>query len=164
MSYTVEDIKTVLWNTFNLDAEAIELTDENNGQYKFNVFPTDDISLETLSSMAEDLYDSDLFDVTMYRDHLEIIFLNPYMMAKESFTLLRENINTWISFDDKQVASLKKRFNMLNVKYHSNQFFKSIMKQLEEKKKLSKKQFDELKYLIDRGRTRYEDGILSTKN
>jgi len=164
MGYSVEEIKTILWNTFNLEADAIELTDENNGQYKFNVFPTDDVKLETLSVMAEDLYDSDMFDVTMYRDHLEIQFLNPFVLERKSFSLIRENITQWISFDDKQVASLKKRFNMLNVKYHSNPFFKSIMKQLEENKKLSKKQFDELKYLIDRGRTRYEDGILTTKN
>ena len=164
MDYSVEDIKTVLWNTFNLEADAIELTDENNGCYKFNVFPTDDTSLDTLATMAEDLYDSQLFDIITRRDHIEVEYLNPFVLERKAFTLLREAITQWISFDDAQVKNLKKRFDMVHIKYHANPFYMSVMKQLTDKKKLSKKQWEELKYLIENGRTKYEAGILTTKN
>lgn len=164
MSYSVEDIKTVLWNTFNLEADAIELTDENNGCYKFNVFPTDDTTLDTLANMAEDLYDSELFDITTHRDYIEVEYLNPFVLERKAFKILREAITQWISFDDAQVKNLKKRFDMVHIKYHGNPFYISVMKQLTDKKKLSKKQWEELKYLIENGRTKYEAGILTTKN
>lgn len=164
ITYTQEEIRTVLWNVFNLEADAIEFIDDNGGQYIFKVFPTEDTKLGTLSDMAQDLFDSDLFDVTMKGDHLEIEFLNPYVMSRESFTMVRENIAQWISFDDTQVKNMEKRFNMVHIKYHNNPFYISVMKQLKEKKKLSKKQFDELKHLIETGQTRYEAGVLTTKN
>lgn len=162
--YTKEQIKEVLWNTFNSEAEAIELTDENNGNWLFRVYPHDNIELGKLSEMAVELYDSALFDVTMHDDCLEIEYNNPYVLERKQFHLLYETFNKWISFDDKQVASLKKKFASLNVKYASNAFFKSIMSSLEAKKKLSMKQWEELNYLLANGRTRYEAGILSTKN
>lgn len=162
--YTSEEIKTILWNTFNLTVEAIELIDENNGCYKFNVYPEETSSLNDITAIAEDLYDSGLFDITLKNDYLEIEYLNPYVLEKKQFSLIYESINSWISFDDNQVNSLKKKFNTVNIKYHNNTFYTSIMKQLEDKKKLSKKQFDELKYLLDNGITRYEAGVLSTKN
>lgn len=164
ITYTPEEIKTVLWNVFNLEADAIEFTDDNGGQYMFNVFPTPDTKLGALSDMAQELFDSDLFDVTMKGDHLEIEYLNPYVMERKSFTMLREAITQWISFDDTQVKNMEKRFNTVHIKYHNNPFYASVVKQLKDKKKLSKKQFDEFKYLIDNGQTRYEAGVLSTKN
>lgn len=49
------------------------------------------------------------------------------------------------------------------VKYH-NKFFKSIINSLKKNKSLTKKQWDQLNYLITKGKTMYEDGILTTKN
>jgi len=167
IKYTKEEIKTVLWNVFKMDAANIEFVgdnDDNGGQYIFNVFPTGDTKLGTLSNMAQELFDSDLFDVTMKGDHLVITYLDPYVMSRESFTMMRESIAQWISFDDVQIKSMEKRFNTVHIKYHSDPFYISVMKQLKEKKKLSKKQFDEFKYLIENGQTRYEAGVLSTKN
>lgn len=164
MDYSVEDIKTVLWNTFNLEADAIELTDENNGCYKFNVFPTDETTLDTLATMAEELYDSQLFDITTRRDHIEVEYLNPFVLERKAFSMLREAITQWISFEDTQVKRIETLYNQVNIKYHQGNFFPSIVKQLKEKKKLSKKQWEELKFLIDNGQTKYEAGVLSTKN
>jgi len=164
MSYTKEEIKNVLWDTFNIEAEAIELTDENNGNWLFKVYPTEDTELGVLSNMAQELYDSYLFEVTMRGDHLDIEYLNPYVLERKQFHLLYEALNKWISFDDKQIASLKKKFASLNVKYANNPFYKSVMAGLEDKKKLSMKQWEELSYLLANGKTKYEAGILSTKN
>lgn len=164
MSYTKEQIINVLHSTFNSEAEKIEFTQENNGNWLFRVYPHDNKDLGELSQMAQELYDSALFDVTMDIDCLEIEYLNPYVLDKNQFHILYEAINQWISFDDNQIKSLKKRFNALNVKYINNPFFKSVMSGLENKKKLSKKQFDELEYLLKYGTTRYENNLFSTKN
>lgn len=164
MDYSADEIKNVLWATFNLEADAIELTDENGGCYKFNVFPNEDSTMDTIASMAEDLYESELFDVTNRGEHLEIEYLNPFILERRAFTIIRENINNWISFEDAQIKRIETLFNQVSIKYHNNQFFPSIMKTLKEKKKLSKKQWEELKFLIDNGLTKYEAGVLSTKN
>ena len=162
--YTPEDIKNVLQNTFADCAERIELAGDNEGNYRYYVYPGPDVTLGELSSKAQELYDSDLFDVTMLRDKLEVEYLNPFVLERKQFAIVYESAGKWITFDDKQVANLKNHFSRLNVKYHSNTFFKSIMEQLETKKKLSKKQFDELLFLIKNGKTKYEAGVLSKKN
>lgn len=82
-----------------------------------------------------------------------------------SFEEFHENkVTVWKQFDDTQIARLKKLWNMQHIKYHNDNFFSKIMKQLETKKKLSQKQFDELEYLLQNGRSKYEAGVLSTKN
>ena len=164
MEYKVEDIKTVLWNTFKDTVSKIELNDENNGKYIFHVYPEETSTLNQISNISTELYDTELFDVTTERDHLVIEFENPFVLEHKQFKFINESMNQWISFDDKQIASLNKRFQGLNVKYHQNPFFKSIIKQLNDNKKLSKKQFNELKYLIEYGQTRYEANLLTTKN
>lgn len=73
-------------------------------------------------------------------------------------------LTVWKQFDDTQIARLKKLWNMQHIKYHNDNFFSKIMKQLEDKKKLSEKQFDELNFLLINGRSKYEAGVLSTKN
>lgn len=82
-----------------------------------------------------------------------------------SFEEFHENkITMWKEFDDTQIARLKKLWSFQHVKYHNNNFFASIMKQLEDKKKLTQKQFDELEFLLQNGRSKYEAGVLTTKN
>jgi predicted outer membrane protein len=161
--YTAGEIESVLWNIFNLEAEAIELTDENDGCYMFNVYPTDDGEVADLATMAQELHDSDLFDVTMKRDHLEVEYLNPYVLERYQFRLVHESVSKKIEFSDDKIKMLKQRFDKLYQRYHDNPFFKSVMNQLETKKKLSQRQYDELKFLIDNGKSRYEMGVLSTK-
>lgn len=68
-----------------------------------------------------------------------------------------------IEFDDAKIKYYKKLFSFLSPK-HNTPFWNSMMSQLEKNKKLSKKQFDELDFLLKNGKSRYEDGVLSTKN
>lgn len=164
MKYNIDDIKTVLWNTFKETVTKIELVDENNGNYIFNVYPEETSTLNQIANISTELYDTELFDIITQRDHLIIEFINPFVLEYKQFKFINESINKWITFDDKQIESLNKRFNNLNVKYHQNSFFKSIIKQLNDNKKLSKNQFNELKYLIEYGKTRYEDNLFTTKN
>jgi hypothetical protein len=53
--------------------------------------------------------------------------------------------------------------NHMHIKYHNNPFFKSVVSQLKKNKRLTKKQWVELEFLLKHGQTRYEAG-LSTKN
>lgn len=161
--YSTEEIKQVLWNVFNTEAENIELTDENNGNYKFNVFPEDDATIESLIEISEDLYSSGLFTMHVADGILKIEYLNPYVLERKEFSFLYEHVNPTIKFEDTQVTALKKQFGNLNFKYAANPFYKSVMNQLENKKQLSKKQYDELTFLLQNGKTRYEAGMLSTK-
>lgn len=162
--YSAEEIKNILWTTFNTLAQAIELTSENGGCYLYNVFPEDDIKTGELSQIAQELFDSDLFEVTMHNDHLTIEYLNPYVLERKQFSFIYENIVNSITFEDTMVKRIVTLFNQVNIKYHRGTFFPGLIETLKTKKKLSKKQWEELKYLIDNGQTKYEAGVLSTKN
>jgi hypothetical protein len=85
-----------------------------------------------------------------------------YVPSFEEFCA--EGYTEYISFQDTEVARLKKLWSFQHGKYANNNFFVTIMKTLEDKKRLSKKQYEELKYLLDNGRTKYEAGVLTTKN
>lgn len=75
-------------------------------------------------------------------------------MQKENFK---------IEFTDNRIKNILILFDQQHVKYH-NTFFKSIINSLKKNKSLTKKQWDQLNYLITKGKTMYEDGILTTKN
>lgn len=75
-------------------------------------------------------------------------------MQKENFK---------IEFTDNRIKSILIQFDQQHVKYH-NKFFKSIINSLKKNKSLTKKQWDQLNYLITKGKTMYEDNYLTTKN
>jgi len=106
----------------------------------------------------------------MVKDHICQTLLNvtedelgdEYVPSFQEFH--EAKLTVWKQFDDTQIARLKKLWNMQHIKYHNDNFFSKIMKQLEDKKKLSEKQFDELNFLLTNGRSKYEAGVLTTKN
>lgn len=75
-----------------------------------------------------------------------------------------KDVNESIEFTDGRIKSMLTLFDQQNIKYHNNKFFKSIINTLKNKRSLTKKQYDQLDYLLKNGRTMYEDGILTTKN
>ncbi len=166
--YTPEQIKNILWNVFELTVENIEFVNENDGNYIFHVYLEDDTMTSEYWNKLEELNDSDLFDIENKGNYFKIMYLNPYVLEfyqfKRIYEMVNENTGSWISFDDKQVKSLVDNFNRQNVKYHSNNFFKSIISQLQTKKKLSKIQFDNLNFLLKNGKTKYEAGLISNRN
>ncbi len=167
--YTADDIKTVLWNTYKETCGKIDIVNSEGPNYVYKVYPDIDSTLEEISNLSEELFETDLFDIEFKRDpenkeYLLVTFLNEEIVfEKKQFLFLLENSNT-IEFTDDQIKNRVKRFDSLNIKYHNNNFFKSIMSTLKTKKKLSKKQNDELDYLLKHGKTMYENGYLTTKN
>jgi len=105
------------------------------------------------------LIDTDELDMTNIYD------TDPMIVSIDEFKkkLLRESSEI-IQYNDNQILYFKKMFSLQHSKYKTNNFFKSIMSQLENKKQLSKKQEDQLKYLIKHGKSMYENNYLSTKN
>lgn len=83
-------------------------------------------------------------------------------MKISNFKNFQEN-KQYVEFDDNKIKYFKKLFSFLSPK-HNTHFWNSIMTQMEQNKKLTKKQFDELEYLLKNGKSRYEAGVLSTKN
>lgn len=69
-----------------------------------------------------------------------------------------------MEFTPGRVESINVSFNSLPSKYRNNKFFKSIISQLNKNNTLSKKQYDQLSFLLKNGQTMYEAGILTTKN
>lgn len=101
------------------------------------------------------------------KDHIcqTLINMNPEEDGYvPSFDEFREAKTIFKEFDDTQIARIKKLWSFQHAKYHQNNFFVSIIKQLEDKKKLSQRQYDELQFLLDNGRSKYEAGVLTTKN
>ena len=79
--------------------------------------------------------------------------------------LIKEGMdNLSMEFNDGQIKYYEKLFGMQKATYRNNAFFKNIMKKLKDTKKLSKKEFRELSYLIKNGTTMYGNNKLTTKN
>lgn len=69
-----------------------------------------------------------------------------------------------MEFSENRVKTLLILFDQQHIKYHNNSFFKSIVNKLKKKKTLTKKQYDQLIYLLTHGKSMYEDNMLTTKN
>lgn len=82
----------------------------------------------------------------------------------ETFTNLNDFKNDMVELNDGQINYINTLFKQQKQKYINNSFFKSIVNQANTNKKLTKSQYNQLIYLLQKGRTMYEDGILSTKN
>ena len=63
-------------------------------------------------------------------------------------------------FTDAEIQYCEKLWGWLPYKYHSNQFFSKMWEKLKKKKEMTKRQWLELEFLLKKGKSRYEAGIL----
>lgn len=161
--YTEEQIKTVIQNVIGSAAKSVTLI----GPFTFRVEFERDVTTGEMSHYLDDLYGSDLFDVTYKSTYtFDIKYIGEEVMEFHQYRLMYnilENAQNFITFDDNQIKRLTTLYNFQHIKYHQG-FFKSIFDKLVKDKKLTKKQYDEFKFLLDNGRSKYEAGLLSTKN
>jgi hypothetical protein len=68
------------------------------------------------------------------------------------------------NFTDSEISYWSKIWDMLHLKYINNPFFSKIFKLMKQNKSLTKNQWIELEFLLKNGKSRYEAGVLSTKN
>lgn len=158
--YTSDQIKKVLWNTYQESASKIKYMGNNI----YHVYPDVDSTLDDIANISEELYDTDLFDITLEREFLEIEFLGELVLEFKQFKFINENLNMSVTYTDDQIKYVMQRYNSLNIKYHNDNFFAPMVKKLQKDKKLSKKQNDQLQFLLKNGKSMYEAGVLTTKN
>lgn len=158
--YSQDEIKKVLWNTFQETVSKIEYIGNNI----YHVYPDIDATLDDIANISEELYDTELFDITLEREYLVVEYLGEYVLEKKQFLFINENLNETITFTDDQIKYVMQRYNTLHSKYHNDNFFAPMVKKLQKNKKLSKKQNDQLQFLIKNGKSMYEAGVLTTKN
>ena len=63
-------------------------------------------------------------------------------------------------FTPEELKYWKKLWDGIHVKYHSNQFFSKLWGNMNMKKGLTPKQWEEMEFILKNGRSRYEAGIL----
>jgi hypothetical protein len=64
------------------------------------------------------------------------------------------------TFTDAEITYYERFWNQVHFKYHSNKFFDSMWNKMKTKKELTHKQWEELEFLLQNGKSRYEAGIL----
>jgi hypothetical protein len=79
-----------------------------------------------------------------------------------NFKKFQEN-KQYVEFDESKIKYYKKLFSFLSSK-HNTPYWNSMIQKMEQDKKLTKKQFEELDFLLKNGKSKYEAGVLSTKN
>lgn len=63
-------------------------------------------------------------------------------------------------FTDSDIAYYEKLWKTMPYRYTENKFFASVWSQLKRNKALTKKQWEELEFLLKNGKSRYEAGQL----
>ena len=78
----------------------------------------------------------------------------------KNIQLYEEYSSENIIFNDGQIQRAETLWNSLHFKYRSNKFFTNLFDKMKNQRTLSKKQWNELNYLLTNGKSRYESGIL----
>ena len=168
MLYTETEIKDVLWNIFTTYAKEIKFLEQIGEEFWYEVILEDEITVDDMNDIRSELDKSDLFDaINKGSDKMLIKYVGENnLMDVQEFKKFNEKINEnkeIMSFEDTQIKMYKKMFDSLPERLRNNSFLKSVMNQMEKNKKLTKKQFTELNFVFQNGKTRYEAGQLSTK-
>ena len=168
MLYTQDQIKDILWKTFTVFAKEIKFLEQVGNEYWYEVTLEDGIDNEQLGHIGLELHETDLFDVVNKGDNkmlVKYVGENDLMDVQEfrKFNAKVNEASDDMTFADSQVKMYKKMFDGMPERLRNNTFLKSVMNQMEKNKKLTKKQFNELNFVFQNGKTRYEAGQLSTK-
>jgi hypothetical protein len=167
MIYSKEEITQVLWNVFIIYAKDIKFLERVGDEYWFNVITEDYMTIDKLNDIGSELENTELFDVInkgknelliKYIGESEI--LNITEMRKLNETLKTE----YIEFNDGQINRNKKLYSFLPNNVANTNFVQFVYKQMLDNKRLTKNQWDEFKYILDNGKSKYNNNKLTTKN
>lgn len=168
MLHTPEEIKTILWNAFTINANDIKFLERVGDEYWYEVILEDTISIDELQSIGDELHDTELFDVINKGNNKLLI---KYIGESEPLTIeemrsLNEKVNTkeYIEFEDSMINRNKKLYSFLPNNVANSPFVKSVYAQMLTNKKLTVKQWEEFKYILDNGKSKYNNKKLGTKN
>lgn len=92
--YSIDEIKKVLWNTYQEKVSKIDFIEtDNKNNYVFYVYPDSESTLDEIANISEELYDTELFDITLERDKLIVKYLNESLIERNAYIKLYKIIN-----------------------------------------------------------------------
>ena len=92
--YSIDEIKKVLWNTYQEKVSKIDYIEtDDKDNYVFYVYPDSESTLDEIANISEELYDTDLFDITLKRDKLIVKYLNESLIERNAYIKLYKIIN-----------------------------------------------------------------------
>lgn len=113
--YSIEEIKKVLWNTYQEKVskiDYIETDDKNN--YVFYVYPDSESTLDEIANISEELYDTELFDITLERDKLIVKYLNESLIERnvyiKLYKIINEDIKTNEAMNKSDLVNILKKY------------------------------------------------------
>lgn len=113
--YSIDEIKKVLWNTYQEKVskiDYIETDDKNN--YVFYVYPDSESTLDEIANISEELYDTELFDITLERDKLIVKYLNESLIERnvyiKLYKIINEDIKTNEAMNKSDLVNILKQY------------------------------------------------------
>lgn len=113
--YSIDEIKKVLWNTYQEKVskiDYIETDDKNN--YVFYVYPDSESTLDEIANISEELYDTELFDITLERDKLIVKYLNESLIERNAYIklykIINEDIKTNEAMNKSDLVNILKKY------------------------------------------------------
>lgn len=113
--YSIDEIKKVLWNTYQEKVskiDYIETDDKNN--YVFYVYPDSESTLDEIANISEELYDTELFDITLERDKLIVKYLNESLIERNAYikiyNIINENTQTNEAMNKADLVNILKQY------------------------------------------------------
>lgn len=113
--YSIDEIKKVLWNTYQENISKIDFieTDDKNN-YVFYVYPDSESTLDEIANISEELYDTELFDITLERDKLIVKYLNESLIERNAYIklykIINEDIKTNEAMNKSDLVNILKKY------------------------------------------------------
>lgn len=113
--YSIDEIKKVLWNTYQEKVSKIDFIEtDNKNNYVFYVYPDSESTLDEIANISEDLYDTELFDITLERDKLIVKYLNESLIERNAYIklykIINEDINTNEAMNKADLVNILKQY------------------------------------------------------
>lgn len=168
MLYTKDQIKEILWSIFTINASDIKYLEQVGDEYWYEVTLENDITLDTMNKLSEDLYESDIFDVVNKgKDKLIVKYTGEAdVLSLDEMRALNEKVEPkkYVEFDDSMIKRNKTLYSFLPNNVANSPFVQSVYNKMLTNKKLTVKQWEEFKYILDNGKSKYNNNKLTTKN
>ncbi len=166
MLYDPEYVRNVLWNAFTFYADEIKFLEQIGTQYWYSIIFNKEITLDRMNDILEELHDTGIFDVINEGPTTLIKYTgeDDIMDVQEMRTLMEKMAVEYVDFPDEQIKRNMKLYSFLPNNVANSPFVQSVYNRMLSKKRLTKRQWEELKYILDNGKTKYNNNQLTTKN
>lgn len=166
MLYDPEYVRTVLWNAFTKFADDIKFLEQIGNQYWYTVKPSPIMSVQRMGTILDELHETGIFDIINRGADILIKYTgeDDVMDVQECRALMEKMAVEYVEFDDAMIKRNKTLYSFLPNNVANSPFVQSVYNKMLTKRRLTKRQWDELKYILDNGKSKYNNNQLTTKN